>query len=64
MPDFRQGQFAMTKAARFVFGVLAAAPLGAQWVNYPTPGIPRLLDGKPNLSAPAPRTTNGKPDLS
>jgi hypothetical protein len=36
----------------------------AQWLNYPTPGVPRLPDGRPNLSAPAPRTTDGKPDLS
>ena len=46
--------------------ILAAAPpaLFAQWLDYPTPGIPRTSDGKPNLSAPAPRTTDGKPDLS
>ena len=43
---------------------LLAAPAAAQWLNYPTPGIPRLPDGKPNLSAPAPRTAEGKPDLS
>jgi hypothetical protein len=36
----------------------------AQWLNYPTPGIPRTPDGKPNLSAPTPRTPDGKPDLS
>src|SRR5262245_10971950 len=30
-------------------------PLAAQWLNQPTPGIPRTPDGKPNLSAPAPR---------
>jgi len=36
----------------------------AQWLNYPAPGIPRLPDGKPNLSAPVPRTADGKPDLS
>src|SRR6202051_2279448 len=36
----------------------------AQWLNFPTPGIPRTRDGKPNLSAPAPRTADGKPDLS
>src|SRR5450755_4641076 len=35
----------------------------AQWMHSPTPGIPRTRDGKPNLSAPAPRV-NGKPDLS
>ncbi len=39
-------------------------PLAAQWLNYPTPGIPRTPDGKPNLTAPAPRTADGKPDLS
>jgi hypothetical protein len=41
-------------------------PVGAcaQWLNYPDPAIPRLKDGKPNLSAPAPRSTNGKPDLT
>jgi hypothetical protein len=36
----------------------------AQWLTYPTPGIPRTPDGKPNLSAPAPRMANGKPDFS
>ena len=39
-------------------------PLSAQWLHYPTPGIPRTADGKPNLSAPAPKTADGKPDLS
>ncbi|PWT98372.1 MAG: hypothetical protein C5B51_29470 [Terriglobia bacterium] len=43
---------------------LLAAPLAAQWLNYPTPGVPRTKDGKPNLSAPAPRTAGGKPDFS
>jgi len=36
----------------------------AQWTDFPTPGVPRLPDGKPNLSAPAPKTADGKPDLS
>jgi len=39
-------------------------PLAAQWVHYPTPGIPRTADGKPNLAARAPRTADGKPDLT
>lgn len=43
---------------------LLSAPLSAQWLNFPTPGIPRLPDGKPNLAAPAPKTPDGKPDLS
>jgi hypothetical protein len=44
--------------------LMVAGSLAAQWLNYPTPGIPRLPNGKPNVSAPAPRTTDGKPDLS
>ncbi len=36
----------------------------AQWLNYSVPGTPRTRDGKPNLTAPAPRASNGKPDLS
>jgi len=47
-----------------VFVTAFAVPLGAQWLNYPTPGIPRTADGKPNLSAPTPRMADGKPDLS
>ena len=43
---------------------LLSAPAAAQWTGFPTPGIPRLPDGKPNLSAPTPRTVEGKPDLS
>jgi hypothetical protein len=43
---------------------LSGATLSAQWLNQPTPGIPRAGDGKPNLTAPAPRTPDGKPDLS
>ena len=39
-------------------------PLSAQWINYPTPGIPRTGDGKPNLTAPAPKQADGKPDLT
>ena len=43
---------------------LVPMPAAAQWLDFPTPGIPRLPDGKPNLAAPAPRTADGKPDLS
>jgi len=49
----------------YILMVLAAsvnAP--AQWLNYPAPGTPRTPDGKPNLTAPARRAANGKPDLS
>jgi hypothetical protein len=46
------------------FCILLPVTVCAQWLNLPTPGIPRTADGKPNLSAPAPRTADGKPDLS
>ncbi|HJT88211.1 MAG TPA: hypothetical protein VJ732_10155 [Bryobacteraceae bacterium] len=45
------------------FGVLAG-PLAGQWLNYPTAGIPRTPDGKPDFTAACPRTADGKPDLS
>jgi hypothetical protein len=47
-------------ATAFLFAVTAHA----QWLKYPTTGVPRTPDGKPNLSAPAPKTPDGKPDLS
>jgi hypothetical protein len=46
------------------FAFLFATDTAAQWLNYPTPGIPRMRDGKPDLAAPTPRTSDGKPDLS
>ena len=45
-------------------GVLFALSVTAQWFNYPTPGMPRTADGKPNLTAPTPKAADGKPDLS
>jgi hypothetical protein len=44
--------------------LLPGGALRAQWLNYSTPGIPRLADGKPNLAASAPKQLDGKPDLS
>ena len=43
-------------------GTLLGSVASAQWLNYPAPGVPRLADGKPNLSAPAPHAADGKPD--
>ena len=54
----------MRSSAFVVLFAAASAPLVAQWVSYPTPGVPRRPDGKVNMSAPAPRLANGKPDLS
>jgi hypothetical protein len=42
---------------------MSALPMQAQWTKVPVKGI-ALKGGKYDLSAPAPRTTDGKPDLS
>ncbi len=55
----RRALFVATAAAVMLWGVVHA-----QWLNSPTPGIPRLPDGTPNLAAPAPRAADGRPDLS
>jgi hypothetical protein len=47
-----------------VVALLLPVLVGAQWINYRAAGTPRLLDGRANLLAPAPRTVDGKPDLS
>jgi len=44
--------------------LLLVSPAVAQWLHYPTAGVPKNKDGKPNLDAPAPRTADGKPDFS
>ena len=46
-----------------VFFLAAGVSASAQWLNRPDPKTPRLPNGKPNLSAPAPRTRDGKIDL-
>jgi hypothetical protein len=54
----------MTKGKLTVIGVvLLSASLSAQWLDHPTPGIPRMPDGTVNLSAPVPRSADGKPVL-
>lgn len=41
-----------------------ALPALAQWPNYQTANAPKTADGKLNLNGPAPKSPNGKPDLS
>jgi hypothetical protein len=41
-----------------------APALFAQWPDYPSPGVPKKADGKPNLDGPTPRTADGHPDFS
>jgi hypothetical protein len=54
----------MRSALLALVSAVVVLPVQAQWLNYKTPGIPRLPDGKPNLAAPAPHLADGKPDLS
>ena len=52
-------------ARNLLFGLaIAASAASAQWLHYPTSGVPKNPDGSPNLSAPAPRSADGRPDLS
>ena len=46
--------------------VLCATPTpsSAQWPDLKTAGIPRTPSGAPDLKAPAPRASDGKPDFS
>src|ERR1051326_9123166 len=44
--------------------IAICTPLAAQWLHYPTAGVPRTPSGLPNLGAPTPRTADGHPDLS
>jgi hypothetical protein len=53
----------LLKACVLVALLLAPAPLIAQWLDLPVPGVPKNADGSPNLTAPAPRAPDGKPDL-
>jgi len=52
------------KAVCFVCLMVCATPAGAQWLNHRTPGLPRMADGKVKLTAPAPRSADGKPDFT
>jgi hypothetical protein len=47
-----------------VLALGAALPACAQWWENVPDTIPRKANGEPNLEAPAPRTKDGKPDLS
>src|SRR5438034_8568862 len=50
----------------FLVIVLIGAPAVGfgQWLHYPTEDVPRKADGSSDLTAPAPRLPNGKPDFS
>jgi len=56
---------ALATVALVILGTpFASAHLAAQWLKYPTAGVPRKPDGKVNMTAPTPRMADGKPDFS
>jgi hypothetical protein len=62
---FRRRHTAHLTAILVILGAPSAATqLAAQWVKYPTAGVPRKADGRVDMSAPAPRLPDGKPDFS
>ncbi|HET9270561.1 MAG TPA: hypothetical protein VFO31_20430, partial [Vicinamibacterales bacterium] len=57
-------QVLIALASATTVAVVLSSPLLAQWPNHPDPSVPRLANGDVDLNAPAPRTADGKPDLS
>lgn len=56
---------ALVTVAFVILGTpLASTHLAAQWVKYPSAGVPRKANGKVDMSAPSPRMADGKPDFS
>ena len=51
-------------SAAGLLALVLAAPAFAQWDPLKTPSIPRLANGKVDTNAPAPKTKDGKPDLT
>ena len=54
----------MKSLVTFALATAFAVSLAAQWPHYKRPEMPRLPDGKVNLTAPAPKFFDGHPDLS
>jgi hypothetical protein len=53
-----------TRVAVAFLVVACSVSLAAQWPRHPDPKAPRDAQGNVRMDAPAPRTTDGKPDLS
>jgi hypothetical protein len=47
-----------------LIATLTSSPAHAQWDPFPAKNVPRTADGKVDMSAPARKTSYGKPDLS
>ena len=58
------GKVMRTLVAAAAVVIALQPPARAQWIDHPDPRTPRLPNGKPNLTAPVPRTAAGRADLS
>jgi hypothetical protein len=54
----------VTTAFVMLGALLVSTSLAAQWIGYPTAGVPRKADGSVNMAAPTPRLPDGRPDFS
>ncbi|MGA0935374.1 MAG: hypothetical protein ACO3R5_09620 [Pseudohongiellaceae bacterium] len=53
-----------TVPAMLAVSLLISWPAQAQWFDWDLQGIPRLADGRVDMTAPVPRTFEGKPDFT
>ena len=61
----RRRSHALVTAVFVILGTpVASIHLAAQWLKYPTAGVPRKADGSVDMTASAPRMADGKPDFS
>jgi hypothetical protein len=61
----RRRHEALLTVAFVILGMpLTSTQVAAQWLKYPTAGVPRKADGKVDMAAPSPRMADGKPDFS
>lgn len=52
------------KLVVFVFAGAMCLPVSAQWFDWAYPLVPRTEDGNPDMTAPVPRMTDNRVDLS
>ena len=60
----RRATAVVTTGLGVLVGSLVFSPATAQWIRYPTAGLPRTADGRVDMSAATPRTADGRPDFS
>ena len=66
LPFLLRRRYHLSVTAAFVIlgALFVSTSLAAQWIKYPTAGVPRKADGSVNMAAPTPRLADGKPDFS